>query len=200
MAISTYDELCTSVANWLHRSDLSSVIPDFVRLAEDKLNNDLNLRAMTDVETVTTTAGVRNVTQPNYLLEVYSVVLETSPRRTLTPKSIDELNVSYPNATSGVPANYAIVGNDLYFGPIPDSAYTVRITYREKLPSLLSNSTNWLLTNNPSCYLYACLCAAAPYIVDDAQLQRYQALYREAVNAVNATDWCTVATPRVRAR
>ena len=200
MAISTYDELCTSVANWLHRSDLSSVIPDFVRLAEDKLNNDLAIRAIEDVETITTTAGVRNVTLPNYLLEVYSVTLETSPRRTLTPKSIDELNTSWPNATTGVPANYAIVKEDVYFGPIPDSAYTVTIVYREKLPSLLSNSTNWLLTNNPSCYLYACLCAAAPYIVDDAQLQRYQALYRESVDAINKTDWCTVATPRVRSR
>jgi hypothetical protein len=200
MALSTYAELQSSIAAWLHRSDLTAIIPDFVRLAEDRLNNDLNLRAMTDVGTVTTVAGTRYAALPLKLLEVYSVTLETSPRRTLTPQSIDELNVSYANATSGVPANYAIVGENIYFGPIPDSAYTVTIVYHEKLPSLLENSTNWLLTNNPSCYLYACLLSAAPYIVDDALLNRFKALYIESVNQVNATDWCSMATPRVRAR
>lgn len=200
MTISTYDELCTSVAAWLHRSDLSTVIPDFIRLAEDRLNNDLDLRSMIDVETVTTIAGVVSAAMPVFALEIFSVTLETSPRRTLTPMSIDNLNASYPNATSGVPANYAIVKDSLYFGPIPDSNYSVSVVYREKLPSLLSNSTNWLLTNSPSCYLYACLCAAAPYITDDSLLQRFEKLYKYSVTAINITDWCTVATPRVRAR
>lgn len=41
MAISTYAELKSAVADWLHRSDLDGVIPDFVALAEDRLRADL---------------------------------------------------------------------------------------------------------------------------------------------------------------
>jgi hypothetical protein len=33
MSITTYSELKTSIANWLDRSDLTSVIPDFIMLA-----------------------------------------------------------------------------------------------------------------------------------------------------------------------
>jgi hypothetical protein len=34
MAITTYSELKTAVADWLNRADLTSVIPDFIALAK----------------------------------------------------------------------------------------------------------------------------------------------------------------------
>jgi len=40
MAISTYSELKTAVANWLDRSDLTDVIPDFITLAETRHKRD----------------------------------------------------------------------------------------------------------------------------------------------------------------
>ena len=40
MAISTYAELKTSIANWLDRSDLTDVIPDFIALAETRHKRD----------------------------------------------------------------------------------------------------------------------------------------------------------------
>ena len=41
MAITTYDELKTSVANWLNRDDLTSVVPDFITLAEADMNRKI---------------------------------------------------------------------------------------------------------------------------------------------------------------
>jgi hypothetical protein len=38
MAISTYTDLKTSIASWLNRDDLTSVIPDFISLAEAGIN------------------------------------------------------------------------------------------------------------------------------------------------------------------
>ena len=38
MALSTYDELKDSVADFLNRSDLTSVIPDFIKMAETDMN------------------------------------------------------------------------------------------------------------------------------------------------------------------
>ena len=35
MAITTYSELKTSIANWLNRDDLTTQIPDFISLAEE---------------------------------------------------------------------------------------------------------------------------------------------------------------------
>ena len=38
MAITTYAELKTAVGDWLNRSDLDSVIPNFISLAEAQFN------------------------------------------------------------------------------------------------------------------------------------------------------------------
>ena len=41
MAITTYDELKTAIADFLNRDDLTSTIPTFIDLAEAALNRDL---------------------------------------------------------------------------------------------------------------------------------------------------------------
>ena len=38
MAISSYAELQTAIANFLARTGLNSVIPDFIQLAEARIN------------------------------------------------------------------------------------------------------------------------------------------------------------------
>ncbi len=46
MAISTYAELKTSIANWLDREDLTDIIPDFIALAETRHKRELKRRRM----------------------------------------------------------------------------------------------------------------------------------------------------------
>lgn len=198
--IATYTDLQTSIANWLQRSDLSSVIPEFVQLAEDRLNNDLKARDMQTITTIQTTAGNAYATLPTGVLEVLRIALNTAPKRALTPLSADEMVTEYPNDSSGQPANYAVIGGQLQLGPIPDAIYDVEVVYYAALPSLISNSTNWLLTRNPSVYLWACLIEAAAYIQDADKMTIAQQKYEEAVRRLNITDWSTYATPRVRAR
>ena len=41
MALSTYDELKASIADFLNRDDLTSVIPDFIKLAETGMNREV---------------------------------------------------------------------------------------------------------------------------------------------------------------
>ena len=44
MAIGTYAELQTAVANWLGRDDLTARIPEFIDLAEARLSRELETR------------------------------------------------------------------------------------------------------------------------------------------------------------
>jgi hypothetical protein len=44
MAIGTYSELQTAVANWLGRDDLTDRIPEFIDLAEARLSRALEPR------------------------------------------------------------------------------------------------------------------------------------------------------------
>jgi hypothetical protein len=69
MAIGQFSELKTAIANYLSRTDLTSRIPEFVSLAEDRIGLDLRVRAMEasvdlvigKVRSDTTVGGTANV-------------------------------------------------------------------------------------------------------------------------------------------
>lgn len=196
--ITNYTDLQTSIARWIERDDLSTVIPEFIQAAEDRINGDCQARNMETITTLTATAGSEYVTLPSGIVEVLSVAVVDNPIRVLTPISADQMAKAYPSATSAKPANYAIVGGQLLLGPIPDSNYSISFTYMAQVPSLYSNATNWLLTRAPTVYLWASLIEAAAYIQDVDKMAIAQGKYQEAMERLNKTDWCTVATPRVR--
>ena len=54
MALATYSDLKTTIANYLARSDLTSQIPDFITLAENRLRRELRIRQMLKVVTAST--------------------------------------------------------------------------------------------------------------------------------------------------
>lgn len=60
MAITNYTDLQSTVADWLHRSDLTSAIPTFIQLAEKQMSRELRLKNQeTEVtDTATTTIAL----------------------------------------------------------------------------------------------------------------------------------------------
>ena len=67
MAISTYTELKTSIANFLNRDDLTATIPDFISLAESSINNEIRHWRM---ETRAETTGDRPVHRHTHRLAI----------------------------------------------------------------------------------------------------------------------------------
>ena len=63
-----YATLKTTIANYLARTDLTDQIPEFIRLAEDRLRRDLRIRPMLKVATASTTAGDATVSLPSDFL------------------------------------------------------------------------------------------------------------------------------------
>jgi hypothetical protein len=57
-------------------------------------------------------------------------------------------------------------------------------------PALLSdsNASNVFLANCPDALLYAALGEAEPYLMNDARLQTWAALYDRSVTAINTSD------------
>ena len=56
MALATDSDLQASIADWLNRSDLTSVIPDFQTLAQLRINRKLSIVEQEVVSTITPTA------------------------------------------------------------------------------------------------------------------------------------------------
>ena len=79
MALSTFTELKDAVADWLDRSDLTTRIPDFITLAESRLNRDLRIRPMEVRSTMTTTAGNQYFNLPGGYIQMRNIQLNTNP-------------------------------------------------------------------------------------------------------------------------
>jgi hypothetical protein len=189
MALSTYAELKTSIGDWLNRSDLTSVIPDFISLAEAQIERTLRARQM--IVRANASFDAQYGAVPSDFLETKSLKLtSTNPQTPLEFLSIDALDQKAAEYTaSGKPRFFGVVGGQLRIVPTPDSTYTTELTYYAKLSKLsTSNTSNWLLASSPDIYLYGSLLQAAPYLQDDARIQTWATLYERALNDLQTAD------------
>ena len=150
MAITNYTELKSSLADWLNRSDLTTVIPDFITLAESQFNREIRNRKM--IKRVTATIDSQYSAVPSDWLQTVDFVIEANPVVTLefiTNEQLDKLRRTY--TSGGTPKFYTIVGQELEVLPVPDSAtLTGEVTYYSKIPNLTdANPTNWLMNSSP---------------------------------------------------
>lgn len=186
-----YSTLQTTVANYLGRSDLTSVIPEFIRLAEDRLRRELRIREMLKVATAITTAGDSTVSLPSDFLAMKDLHLNTNPVRTLTFQNTSNFfeRNNIDSTSKGYPRNYTLLGSEFKFAPVPDSAYTLEMVYYYK-PDYLSdtNSSNLFLAYCPDLLLYGALGEAEPYLMNDERLATWGALYDRGLQALRASD------------
>lgn len=207
MSITTYAELQTAVASWLHRSDLTTLIPDFITLAETRMNSDLDARSMEVRTTLTCVPGAtlaaRLVALPTDLLEVRRVLLvDTDPATVLEYKSPDQIVADRPFLLAAArPNSFTVIGSNLELSPPPDGAYPLELIYRQRIPALTaSNTTNWALTQSPNVYLFGALLSSVIFTQDESRLPVWNAQYDKAVEDINSIDWYSGSTMRVRAR
>lgn len=189
MALSSYSELKSTVASYLARNDLTAVIPDFIRLAEERLRRDLRIRQMLVVATANTTGGDSTVGLPTDFLEMRDIHVNLNPVVQLSYKAPNAFYSSGKSGLSGKPTEYTVLAAEFQLAPIPDAAYTLQMLYYAK-PALLSdsNASNVFLANCPDALLYAALGEAEPYLMNDARLQTWAALYERAITAINTSD------------
>ena len=184
MSITTYAELQSSIADWLLRDDLTSVIPTFISLAEAKFNR--RIRDYRMVKRATAEVDTAYFAIPSDWQENIRFQLNTSPITTLeyvTPDQAAEEKRLYN--TSGRPAFFTMIGDQFQIVPAPDGTYDAELTYYAKIPVLsASNTSNWLLEKAPDIYLYATLMEAAPYLDDDARIQVWGGLLEQSMNAI----------------
>src|SRR5690242_9930704 len=125
----TYSGLQASVADFLHRANLTSVIPDLITLADNRINNDLRHRAMETSTASTIASGVIAV-PTNYIELKDAYISSTSPYVNLDRKTANWIYDKYPFRTSdSTPRFIAREGSNFIFGPYPDANYTVTLVY-----------------------------------------------------------------------
>ena len=187
MALNSYSDLTSSVSNWLDRTDLDTVVPDFVSMAEAGFQRIIRNRKM--LIRVNATIDSQYSTLPSDFLEMKAISLQVDPLVSLeykTPQGIDELSGQY--RTQAAPRFYSIIKDYIEVLPVPETTYTIEMLYYQKIPSLSSATSNWLLEDAPDLYLYGSLRQAAPYLNEDERLPVWENLYSQRVLELEAAN------------
>jgi hypothetical protein len=194
--IATYSDLTSAVTEYLARdqdSVLIARIPSFVQLFEAKMNRALFTRQM---ETRATALTDPTASEPEYI--ALPADFQSMRRMRITGgaqfsvpylryKSNQEMDdFRYLSANvAAQPEFFTIFGSEIELGPTPDAVYTIEMIYRQNIPALASNSTNWLLTLAPDLYLYGTLVEATAEMKAAPQLQTWAALLASALGDLN---------------
>lgn len=211
MALNNYTALQASIADWLNRSDLTAVIPDFITIAEFQMRRRIKAalsegkplpRAMVvNNPAFSIPANTEYVNLPSDFLGTLSFGIDPQTVNGVQVGAVqldyaEPMNVEYlkqrrgVTATNSIPAMYSIVGAQFQFIPIPDYTYAGNLFYWGDFTNLVTapGGVNWILTNHPDAYLYGALTASAPYLKEDPRAETWGTLFLNAIEDMLKAD------------
>lgn len=156
MALDSYSDLVDAICDRMNDSGLSTMAPEFIRLAEASFNRRLS---SVDQEGTAAIPADASIPMPTDYNGAMSLRIDDYPP--LKQLSADDFQTKWSEANAARPENFAIFGAAIHLGPEPDTAYTLTMTYMRTLTPLSEvNTTNWLLEQHPDLYLYGALIQA----------------------------------------
>jgi hypothetical protein len=187
MAITNYANLQTTIADFLNRDDLTSVIPTFIQLCEANINRNVRHWKMETRSSGQQSAGDQYMQIPADWIETIRFHVTgsgTSPLDLISRAAMQDKRAGAED-TSGTPRYYTHADSQFELYPTPDAATNVELLYYAKVPDLATNSTNWLLEEAPDVYLYGSLLHSAPYLQEDSRMAVWAQMASAAVARLN---------------
>lgn len=185
-AIIDYASLQTGVADWAHRSDLTSRIPDFIAFAESRLYDMLILRDMESDEALTLTQDANYVALPTSYISPIAFWLVVDSQRIPLPAALPQ---ELPYSTdSNQPRYWAIDGDNIRFDCPASSAYSAYLRCLKKSHLSASNTTNHLLSRRPDVYLAGSMVELSRYTRDNDLYGIWEPKFLKGCAEIKATD------------
>lgn len=188
-----YTELVTAVENTCENTFETEDMNRFIRQAEQRIFNTVQLANLRKTSTGVVTSGSPYVDAPADFLAMHSfaVVDGTGRYVFLLDKDANFIREAYPNpATTGTPKHYAIFGpqsgdvNELRFivGPTPNANYATEVQYFYLPESIVTAGDTWLGENFDSALLYGVLCEAITFMKGEQDMiTLYKERYVQAI-------------------
>jgi hypothetical protein len=186
MALDTYSNLKAAIIRLDGSDGISDIVDDAIDLAEAEMygNAQAPIRHRS-METRSTAAvgPTRFLELPTDFLEMRGLRLVLSGGNTdvrfRTPESLEV------SGGSGKPRQFAVT-SQLEFDRTPDSTYTIEMSFYAKLTALDdTNTSNDILTDGPSVYLYGALWAVNLFNAEEEKASYYYNLFINAIKGLN---------------
>lgn len=192
MPFGNYSELQSTIQDYLEQEEVTGKIPDFITLAEARVNREISVRWMH--KTATGYIDTDVVPLPLDYIESVAWWVTTSSQpfepEYVPPRRFFGMSAS---AISGTPRVYTIVGLNSLWRPNPTGVtagtHGYTLEYLAEVPALSNNNTtNWLLTKAPDVYLYASLLEAMPYVIDTENMATWVKMYERSIKSLVSSD------------
>lgn len=190
MAINDFASLRQAVARWINRADAVPQIPDFIALAEARINADLmSARPMWQRSRATLTSGFGEIALPDDCMSFIGCALVL--QETLQELPVVAISaVQWASTQTGQPNACAVSGEVLYVHPAADRDYELEMIYHRRVPALgESSASNWVLEQAPHLYLYGALIESSGYTGESAKLPQWNAMYENALKRLQIIGW-----------
>ena len=168
-------------------------IPSFVKLAEERIYNTVQIPSLRKATTLTMTLGSPYLTMPTDWTADFSMAINQTDgsgntyKTFLLNKDVEYIRQAfpYPSPSSyyGPPTHYAIYNTTTFIvGPTPDQAYSVDLQYYAYPDSITTAGTSWLGDKASNCLLYGSLREAYLYMKGEEDMVKYyEDKYQEGV-------------------
>lgn len=175
MSISTYTDLNSAIADFIARSDLTSVIPDFITLAEARLSRAVRALEMQTSATTALSSGAAAV--PADYQEWISCRWVGTRTQDLAYVEPDSPEWRFRYRPNGDPQMFTLIAGNVEVRP--SASGSVKLYYYKTLTSdalSAGNPDNWLLTKCPDMYLYTSIAEYHLYMKDEARAAQFLVL------------------------
>ena len=182
MPFNSYSDLQASIGRWLKRNNLSDSAPDFIALAEVRLNRRLRVRQMRNY--YFNTPSQPFVTLPGDYNEAIRLTYGDKPLTFVSEAAAD----ACMNNVDGL-NKYTIAGNKIWLLTSIDGSSKLALHYYQGIEALSdTNTSNWLLEDAPDIYLYASLLEAEPFIKNDERIAVWSQALETAIKDLHDND------------
>lgn len=183
-----YTQLVAAIQNYTENQFTTEVVNTFIKEAEQRIYNTVQLPALRKNVTGNTTSGNKYLGIPSDWLATFSlaVINADNEYKYLLNKDVNFIRQSYPDTDSdfyGEPEYYAVFDNSAFIlGPTPDANYSMELHYFYYPQSIVTAGNTWLGDNFDSVLLYGSLLEAYTYMKGEQDvLNQYQKRYDEAL-------------------
>ena len=183
-----YAQLVVQIQDYTENTFTTTDINNFIRQAEQRIYNTVQLPALRRNVTGTLSIGNKYLAMPTDWLSTFSLaVINTANEYSyLLNKDVNFIRQSFPDTDTdfyGEPQYYAVFDNATFIvGPTPDTNYAAELHYFYYPESIVTAGTSWVGTNFSSALLYGSLLEAYTYMKGEKDvLDNYRNRYDEAM-------------------
>jgi len=188
MSLDTYPNLKDEIIAWSYRDDLDLKIDTFIDLDESEMlaNNvePLQLRGQETLSSLSTSTTTRFASLPDSYQSMRKIRIqivngESYELRYRTPSQLNIIS------TTGMPRFFTVT-DQIEFDRVSDQAYAGEIQHYADFTVLSdSNTTNTVLTNHPTIYLFGALWALKLHVLEYPDAAAYYQQFIAAIRGAN---------------